>query len=174
MRIFAFILLAGSVVWATIEPGKSEKEPGPPNPLREVSSDMRVVSKRLAEKNIGTATQDLQKRIIRKLDKFLSQMQSQQKQQDQQQKQQNQKDQQSKKSEKNQQRQKSKKPMKDSSLRKSGSKKRLMGELDPTNSWLPKLPPKLRDELLDALDEEFPERYRELLKLYYKSLSRER
>ena len=33
------------------------------------------------------------------------------------------------------------------------------------------LPPRLRDDVLNATGEEFPEKYRELLKLYYKNLS---
>jgi hypothetical protein len=36
-----------------------------------------------------------------------------------------------------------------------------------------KLPPKLRDEITNALNEAYPERYKSLLRLYYKNLAEE-
>jgi len=177
MRPILLVLALVSLAGATVEVVKPSDERPRPNPLLDISGDMELVTKRLSDKQTGTPTQDLEKAIIRKLEDLINQADQQNQNQSQNQKQQQeqqQQQQQQKQKEQSKQQEQSQNPAARSTPRKAGGQAGALGEIDPSRSWLPMLPPRMRDELLDALGEEFPEQYKALLKLYYESLSKQR
>ncbi len=172
---------------------KRRTEEGPPNPLREVSGDMKHVAGRIGKANTGDETQKQQNAILEKLQQLVEQAQKQQQQQQQssssksqakrRQQQQpqpkpdpkkNQKKQQAKKKQqaakkKQQEQQRKNRP----GLGRQGEG-RGTGRLHTDAEEWGLLPPAVRDELLQTRGEGFPLKYRELLRRYYRELARPR
>ena len=160
---------------------------GPTNPLRDVAGDMDLVARRLAEAKTDETTQEVQQRIIEKLDKLIEQARRQSqcpprggsgdqpkpKQQQQPQPQPaKQKQSQKTQRQKTAQRQKNKQTQRPGIGRPgSGTPS---GPIHTDAQEWGNLPPAVRQQLLNIQGEGFPLKYRELLRRYYRSLLRPR
>jgi outer membrane biosynthesis protein TonB len=195
---FAALLLAAAppslAKEELIPTGKKRRaEQGPPNPLREVSGDMKQVAGRIGKANTGDETQKQQDAILEKLQQLVEQAQKQQQQQQQQssssksqakrrQKQQPQPKPDPKKSQKKQQAKKKQAAKKKQQAQQQKNRPGLgrqgegrgTGRLHTDAEEWGMLPPAVRDELLQTRGEGFPLKYRELLRRYYRELARPR
>lgn len=188
----AFAFALGADAWAIdelIPSGKKSRQRHPrENPLTEIGDDMHAVARRLKKHKTDDATQKRQEEILKKLDDLIEKARKQQQKQSQggqgqakkrhqQQKQQpklnQQKTQQQKKTQQKkhvkQQQKKSKRP----GIGQPGGGQG-QGPLHTDAEEWGSLPPAIREQLLQTQGEGFPLRYRELLRRYYRELSRPR
>ena len=174
-----------------LEKGKKLDPLSGKDPMKLISDLMRKVEQELASNKTNDDAQLPEERaleILHNLIKAAEQQQEQNKQQSQQQKQQNQKkqknqqqkNQQQKKqqSQKKQDQNKQKKKKQDDKQNPSTKKKAAKGQSEGGQGKLGaqggewgSMPPQIRRELIDTMHENLPEKYKELLKLYYKELS---
>ena len=161
---------------------KTKQRQGKQNPLYDVADEMDTAARRLAEVKTDDTTQDVQKRIIKKLD-YLIELARQQSQQPpkggdgEKKKRQQQKRPQPKPGGKQQK--KAGKPKQSQSQQKSnrpgfgpGAKGEGSGKLHTDAEEWGNLPPAIRDQLLQTQGEGFPLKYRELLRRYYRQLAK--
>jgi len=188
--LLAVLLTVASPAWAKEEliPTKrrSRQRQGPPNPLREVADDMHVVGRRLQEAKTGELTQDKEKTIVEKLDKLIDAARRQQQKQSkggQGKAQQRQKKRPQPKPASQKKQKQAKKP---AAAKKKQQKQSPRPGLGRPGSGKPTgpihtdagewgdLPPAIREQLLQTQGEGFPLKYRELLRRYYRELSKPR
>jgi outer membrane biosynthesis protein TonB len=195
-RIFAtslvFLLAFAGPVRAHEDVRPEDKSPLQPNePMKIVSDQMKTAEQELSNSLTGTQAQTAQENALSILDQLLQQQdqqkqnnqnnreQKQQKEQEQhkQQKEQ-QKDKQSQQEKEKQQKQKDKEekeqksdPTKPGKMSASQGSESDQKELDAAGKEWGSMPPQLRRELIHSMQEDLPEKYKELLKLYYKRLS---
>jgi len=155
----------------------------PPNPLENVAGDMHSSARRLEKNLTEDTTQDIQKRIIEKLDILIEaarQQQQQSQQNSSQAKQRQQKQQQPQPSQGQQQQDQQTPKPEESQARKASAKPGFgpdgKGKADgpirtDAKEW-GNLPPAIRDQLLQTQGEGFPRKYRELLRRYYRELAK--
>lgn len=156
------------------------------DPIKLISDLMRKVEQELASNKTNDDAQLPEERaleILHELIKAAEQQQEQNKQQKQKQKKQKnqqQKNQQQKKqqSQKKQDQNKQKKKQQDDKQNPSTKKKAVKGQSEGDQGKLGveggewgSMPPQIRRELIDTMHENLPEKYKDLLKLYYKELS---
>jgi len=168
-----------------------EKQPlAPDDPLGLVSSFMKKSEQGLSNSLIGEDAQTAQEDALSLLDSMIraaeqQQQQQQNQQQNQQQKQQQQKQQQEKEKQQKEKQQKEQEQKEKEKKQSEDSKKPIdkekitggttgQGEqkaLEAEGEEWGSMPPQLRRELIQSVQEGLPEKYKELLKLYYKRLS---
>ncbi|MBI2194004.1 MAG: hypothetical protein HYU36_18675 [Planctomycetes bacterium] len=189
-QILPLALVAGILIAAPVyghqevKPDEKAGQLDRSDPLKLVSDLMKDAESRLSTAQTGDSTQVSQERALSVLDHLIEaaekqqQQQQQQQQQEQQQQQQQQQQPDSKPSKskeqagENKQDEKSRKPAdQEKPLKSSPGQENLNAPLDALGQEWGSMPPQLRRELIDSLHENMPERYKELLKLYYKELS---
>ncbi len=172
---------------------KSKERDAPPNPLRDVAGDMYTAGRLLKEANIGDTTQDIEKGILDKLEILIDAARKAQEQQSkggqgeakqrQEQKPQPKPDDADKKKKeqeelaKKQQLEKMQKEAQQKSNRPGIGKSsggEATGPLQTDAEEWGKLPPAIRDQLLQTQGEGFPLKYRELLRRYYRMLAKQK
>jgi hypothetical protein len=195
--IFAVVLLAAALGWAKEEliptSPKSKEREAPPNPLRDVSGDMHTAGRLLQEAKTGDTTQEIEKAIVDKLEILIEAARQQQekeskggegeaKQRQEKKPQPKPDDAEKKKAEEEARKQQLekmkaqkevKKPSDRPGIGKAGSGE-ATGPLQTDAEEWGKLPPAIRDQLLQTQGEGFPLKYRELLRRYYRMLSKQK
>lgn len=163
-----------------------EKRPlAPDDPLGLVSGFMKKSEQGLSNALTGEDAQTAQEDALSLLDSMIraaeQQQQQQQKQkQQQQQKQQQEKEKQQKEKQQKEKQQKEKEKKQSEDSKKPIDKEKITGgstgqgeqkALEAEGEEWGSMPPQLRRELIQSVQEGLPEKYKELLKLYYKRLS---
>ena len=191
-----FALALSAALWAKDEilPGKKGKERDPrseDNPMYNVAGDMDHVARRLKEGKTDDTTQEVQEKIIEKLDTLIEQAQKQSEKQppggkgDSQRPKPKPKPQPKPSPEEQQkeaERKKQEKKPTPAEMKKKSERPGIGhpgegnpdGKLDTNAEEWGNLPPAIRDQLLQSQGEGFPLKYRELLRRYYLELSKPR
>jgi outer membrane biosynthesis protein TonB len=170
---------------------KQRERDAPPNPLRDVSGDMSRVAKRLTQGETGDQTQDIEKAILEKLNGLVDQAEKQQQQQQSKsdpsqapkpQPKESQPKPDSKKQEDEAKQKEAKQQPKPAQKQQESERPgigpagqgKATGQLTTDAAEWGNLPPAVRDQLLQTRGEGFPLKYRELLRRYYRELSKPR
>jgi len=189
--LFVVALVAASFGWAKEEliptTPKSKEREAAPNPLRDVAGDMHT-----AEAKTGDTTQEIEKAIVDKLDILIEAARQQQEKQSkggqgdakqrQEEKPQPKPDDAEKKKQEEELAKKQKLEKAQKEAKKAGespgigkaSGGQATGPLQTDAEEWGKLPPAIRDQLLQTQGEGFPLKYRELLRRYYRMLAKQK
>lgn len=169
----------------------------PTDPMKVVSDQMKKAEQELSNSLTGNEAQAAQEQALQTLDRLIDQAEKQKKpndcnqpqQEPQQNEQPNKNDQQQREHQKNQdqkepqqdqeqkeqkdkeQDQKSQDPADQKRMRAQGTSDGDQGSLEAAGKEWGTMPPQLRQELIHSMHEDLPDRYKELLKSYYKKLS---
>jgi hypothetical protein len=187
-----------SLAWAKDEliptQPKSKERDAPPNPLRDVAGDMHTAGRLLQDAKTGDTTQEIEKSIIDKLEILIDAARQQQEQQskggqgeakqrqeqkpqpkpdDAEKRKKDEEEARKKQLEKMKMQKEVKKPSDRPGMGKAGSGE-ATGPLQTDAEEWGKLPPAIRDQLLQTQGEGFPLKYRELLRRYYRMLSKQK
>ena len=192
--LLAFSVCLAVAGWAKDEliptSPKSREREEPPNPLRDVASDMHAVGRRLKEAKTDDTTQAMERTIVEKLE-ILVEMARQQQEKESKGGQGDAKQRQEKKEQPQPELEKKKQDLKKEEVAKKaaaaqqkkekkadrpGMGRPGVGEATGTppsdaERW-GDLPPAIRDQLLQTQAEGFPLKYRELLRRYYRVLAK--
>jgi len=168
---------------------KTRERQGPPNPLHDVADDMDGVARRLKDAKTDDTTQDAQQAIVDKLDQLIEQAKQQSEKPPQGGQGDSEKKQQQQKKEEQPKSAEQKKQQEEQAKKKAQAEKQKQTErpgIGRAGSGTPEgalhtdaeewgnLPPAIRDQLLQTQGEGFPLKYRELLRRYYRELSKPR
>jgi cell division protein FtsN len=189
-RRFLFTIIAGALALGVAAgpafaidptgkktPDETTKKAEDKNPVRKVSAMMKKVSDLMKQLKTGDLTQEEQKKVLKELDRLIALAQQHQQQQPQQQnpqqQQQKQKNRKPQQQPQNSQQQKSSQPMRDERDVLGRVRQGLGPDAPDLGEMWGRLPDQQRDEIMQLLSEKLPLKYKQLLYLYYKSLSEE-